>query len=327
MAKVRFGSVAAMLTAAMQICEGFEQLHRKGYSYQDLNDGNFFINPITGQVLICDNDNVSAAGSDSGILGKARYMAPEVVMGRKNPDKWTDLFSLAVTLFLLFYNNHPLEGITTTRIPCMTEEAEKKLYGETPVFIWDKTDNSNRPVRGIHNNVIKRWGIFPEILREAFFKSFSKPIMTVDAERQERMMETQWKKVFLAMRNTLAACPHCKDETFIDINTAQTQCMECGKTIPKPNLLKMGTETIVLMNGVKIYASNTKADGNYREITGDVVPDSSKPGMFFIRNLSKDTWYGVTRAGATKNVEPNQAIPVLAGIKIAFQGGKQSEII
>jgi serine/threonine protein kinase len=90
LAKVRFGSVAAMLSAAIQICEGFEKLHRIGYSYQDLNDGNFFINPQTGKVLICDNDNVSEAGYNSGIIGKARYMAPEVVMGNRQPDKWTD---------------------------------------------------------------------------------------------------------------------------------------------------------------------------------------------------------------------------------------------
>lgn len=37
-------------------------LHRHGYSYQDLNDGNFFINPESGDVLICDNDNVMPQG-------------------------------------------------------------------------------------------------------------------------------------------------------------------------------------------------------------------------------------------------------------------------
>ncbi|MDR2086980.1 MAG: serine/threonine-protein kinase, partial [Dysgonamonadaceae bacterium] len=53
LAKVRFGSLSAMLAAAMEICEGFEKLHLKGYTYQDLNDGNFFIHPETGHVLIC----------------------------------------------------------------------------------------------------------------------------------------------------------------------------------------------------------------------------------------------------------------------------------
>jgi len=74
-----FASITAMCNACLQIIEGFRELHRKGYSYQDLNDGNFFINPQNGDVLICDNDNVSEAGQNSGIAGKARYMAPEIV--------------------------------------------------------------------------------------------------------------------------------------------------------------------------------------------------------------------------------------------------------
>ena len=72
LAKVTFKSFTAMLAAAMKICNGFMMLHRFGYSYQDLNDGNFFIDPYTGDVLICDNDNVMPEGERSGILGKAR---------------------------------------------------------------------------------------------------------------------------------------------------------------------------------------------------------------------------------------------------------------
>ena len=56
LAKVTFKSFTAMLAAAMKICNGFMMLHRFGYSYQDLNDGNFFIDPYTGDVLICDNN-------------------------------------------------------------------------------------------------------------------------------------------------------------------------------------------------------------------------------------------------------------------------------
>lgn len=45
LAKVSFKSFSAMLSAAMKICNGFMMLHRFGYSYQDLNDGNFFYRP------------------------------------------------------------------------------------------------------------------------------------------------------------------------------------------------------------------------------------------------------------------------------------------
>ena len=101
MAKAKFASFDAMLNAAMKICNGFMMLHRFGYSYQDLNDGNFFIDPQTGDVLICDNDNVMPQGEKSGIMGKARYMAPEVVAGGI-PDKYSDRYSLSVILFMLF---------------------------------------------------------------------------------------------------------------------------------------------------------------------------------------------------------------------------------
>src|SRR5690606_31236644 len=50
MARVRFTSLSALVNAALQISNAFRELHRKGYSYQDLNDGNFFINPRTGEV-------------------------------------------------------------------------------------------------------------------------------------------------------------------------------------------------------------------------------------------------------------------------------------
>ncbi|GHU56265.1 hypothetical protein FACS189442_4700 [Spirochaetia bacterium] len=43
--KEGFASITAMVNAALRITEGFRELHLKGYSYQDLNDGNFFINP------------------------------------------------------------------------------------------------------------------------------------------------------------------------------------------------------------------------------------------------------------------------------------------
>ena len=128
LARAQFKSFDAMVNAAMKICEGFKALHLAGLSYQDLNDGNFFIHPETGDVLICDNDNVFPEGDNSGILGKARYMAPEVVTGQTLPNKQTDRFSLSVVLFMLFYGNHPFEGARVLACPCMTEKYEKQFY-------------------------------------------------------------------------------------------------------------------------------------------------------------------------------------------------------
>ncbi len=108
--KVRFSSFRALLTAAIQTCEAFRRLHSKGLSYQDLNDGGFFINPTTGEVRICDCDNVFPHGESSGIMGKARYIAPEVVMGKNMPDSYSDRFSMTLMLFMYFCIDHPFEG-------------------------------------------------------------------------------------------------------------------------------------------------------------------------------------------------------------------------
>lgn len=227
LAKVTFKSFTAMLAAAMKICNGFMMLHRFGYSYQDLNDGNFFIDPYTGDVLICDNDNVMPEGERSGILGKARYMAPEIV-GGKMPNKYSDRFSLSVILFMLFYANHPFEGAKVVSCPCMTESFEKKFYGSEATFIFDPNDRSNRPVRGIHQNVIKRWGVFPAKLREVFTEQFSQEKLK---NPQTRLIESQWEKVIAGIRDELVVCPHCKEETFVEIEGAEHKCINCGRDI------------------------------------------------------------------------------------------------
>ena len=52
LAKTRFSSMSANINAAINICDAFQKLHIRGLSYQDMNDGNFFINPRNGDVLI-----------------------------------------------------------------------------------------------------------------------------------------------------------------------------------------------------------------------------------------------------------------------------------
>ena len=103
MNQVRFKNYEALLKATLNIVESFRILHSMGYSYQDVNEGGFFINPIDGDVLICDNDNVAPFGVNLGVKGFPRYMAPEVVTNQNRPNTHSDRFSLAVLLFRLFY--------------------------------------------------------------------------------------------------------------------------------------------------------------------------------------------------------------------------------
>lgn len=317
LAKKNFKSFDAMLAAAMKICEGFMMLHRFGFSYQDLNDGNFFINPDNGDVLICDNDNVMPQGEKSGIMGKARYMAPEVVAGGI-PDKYSDRFSLAVILFMLFFANHPFEGAKVVACPCMTEAFEKKFYGSDALFIYDPTDKTNLPVRGVHQNVIKRWPVFPAMLKDAFIQQFSQEKLK---NPTTRMIEQEWQKLIAKVRDSLVICPSCKEETFIDITSNQSKCMNCGCIINTGKYIKIGTRSLILTPNTKLYIDNDNiADAI-------VVTNPQDNAMLLIQNISNQKWTAETPSGKIKEVEPKGFMPVKAGIKISFSSTSKGEII
>ena len=163
----------SLATAGVHLADSFLQLHARGLCYRDISQGNVFFDPQTGDVLICDNDNVGLASLPGGVIGTPRFMAPEVVRGEKLPSAQTDLFSLAVLLFLMLINHHPLDGEKEAQIHCFDLKAMTRLYGDEPVFIFDPDDDSNRPVPGYHANAQAYWPIYPKFLQERFIQSFT----------------------------------------------------------------------------------------------------------------------------------------------------------
>lgn len=317
LARAQFKSFEAMVNAAMKICEGFKALHLSGLSYQDLNDGNFFIHPETGDVLICDNDNVAPEGVGSGILGKARYMAPEVVTGKVMPNKYTDRYSLSVVLFLLFYGNHPLEGARVLACPCMTEKYEKLFYGSEPTFIYDPVVTNNRPVRGVHNNVLRRWNAFPAVLRETFIKEFGAECLQ---DPNKRKLERQWQHVIQQLRDGLVVCPTCKEETFVD-DDANPTCMCCGRPFVLAGCLKINDRKVLLTPNTKVYVDmDNKPDIQVIHVPGDRYPVQ-------LKNITSNSWVVETPSGKIKSVEPNSTMPVKAGLKVNLTAAIKGEII
>lgn len=308
LARKNFKSLEAMLAAAMKICNGFMMLHRFGFSYQDLNDGNFFIRPTDGDVLICDNDNVMPQGEKSGIMGKARYMAPEIVAGGI-PDKYSDRFSLSVILFMLFFANHPFEGAKVVACPCMTEAFEKRFYGSEALFIFNPNDKTNLPVRGVHQNVIRRWPVFPSLLKQTFIEQFSEEKLN---NPSSRLIEQEWEKIIAKVRDELVICPHCHEETFLDNLANNTKCINCGKDIDVSKVLKIGNRRIILTQGTKLYIDND----NIPDAIVETFPNDNK--LLVIKNLSEAEWHVDTPSGKVKVVKKNDFMPVLNGLKISF---------
>ena len=319
LAKVHFASLTAAVNAALNITNGFRQLHRNGFSYQDLNDGNFFIDPATGEVLICDNDNVAPYGESLGIAGKARYMAPEVVRNITRPNVMTDRFSLTVVLFRLLFLDHPLEGRRVVEAPCLTEELELKFYGKEPVFVYDPADSSNRPVRGVHANVARFWPMYPKFIRDKFVEALSQEALHGQAPRPT---DNDWQQCFTRLRDCIVTCS-CGEETFLSPGE-DSLCINCGRKIPRPPMLNChnGKYMLPLFPGVRLYRCHVdKLSDDYCEVIGEVVRNPKNPGVWGLRNLSDMVWNAETQDGEIRPVGRGQIAPVMQIKALHFPNG------
>ncbi len=311
LAKVRFSSFRAILTAAIETCEAFRQLHAHGLSYQDLNDGGFFINPITGDVKICDCDNVFPHGESSGIIGKARYIAPEVVTGKNLPDSYSDRFSMALIIFMYFCIEHPFEGQNVVKHPCLTEDIERKMFGESPCFMFDPENKSNRPVANVHGNAITIWDLLPYRLREIFMQEFGKDKLK---SPQRRITELEWKNIFMTVRDSLVCCPKCGDEVFLDQPCMNPKCM----AVPYPkgfirnySLLHCSDRDIPLVKNMIITLGDSGIDARVYENPKD-------KDMLLIQNLTPEIWKVRTLSGKIIEVKYRGFIPVMYGLSLTI---------
>lgn len=318
--KAGFSSITARCNAAINIIEGFRALHNDGYSYQDLNNGNFFIDPQNGDVLICDNDNVSERGVNFGIAGKQRYMAPEVVLGGV-PDKRSDRFSLAVILFRMLFIEHPLEGKYSTP-PCMTPELEKKFYGSDPVFVLDPEDDRNAANNQLNTNTLRFWKIYPEYIRDLFIQSFGKNSVQPP---YDRIIEKTWLDAFVRLRSETVPCPHCGKETFITEGYT-VSCMYCGDPLTCTSHIKFRRFEVPVYGGVKVYEGQIgdSTDG-YHSIIGEIVRNKKDPNKHALRNLSDQVWNVKLPDNSVRAVDPDGIVPLNKGFEITI--GRNTGIV
>lgn len=316
---VRFSSLYAMVTAVINIANAFRQLHRSGKSYQDLNDGGFFINVDTGAVLVCDCDNIAPDGSNFGIGGKPGYMAPEVVKGIEKPNVQTDKYSLAVVLFKLLFRGDPMEGEKVIKDICLTEASELKHYGQNAVFVYDPDNASNRPVRGIHDNVIKFWRLYPDYIKDAFTLSFTTGI----TEPNKRIIENEWQQLFIRLRSEIISCG-CGRTNFTSMfqqpDEKTFRCPKCGTNFGSLEFSNRPYR-MPLYVGCRFYNCEVFTDSDdFLGVAGEIVENALKPGVIGMKNCSERPWSVKMPDNAFYSIAPGKGFPVWQGLEIDFGG-------
>lgn len=320
----------ALAIAGMHISHSFLQLHSKGLCYRDISFGNVFFDPNTGDVLICDNDNVAIDGqARADVLGTPRFMAPEVVRGDALPSTETDLFSLAVFLFYALMVHHPLEGRKESSIKCFDLPAMTKLYGTEPVFIFDPANDSNRPVRGYHDNALDFWPIYPQFIRELFIRSFTTGIRD---PKNGRVRESEWRAAMAQLHDCIGYCQACGVENFFAATDAKSnvsadRCWSCKKELQSPARIVIGRHVVFLNSGTKLFShhvDNAKLY-DFSQPVAAVAQHPTDPSIWGLKNLSTDKWVSTNAEGAVRDVPPGRSVSFAFGTKINF-GKTEGEI-
>lgn len=248
-----------LVTAALQLVDSYFQLHAKGLCYCDISYRNICIRPTTGDILVMDNDNVTVNRYGlSGVAGTLPFMAPEVIRGETMPSRETDLYSLAVLLFGMFMRDHPMHGKKESAIRILDENAQDKLYGFEPVFMFDPRDDSNRPDPRWHAAALDLWPRYPQFFRDLFTTSFTDGVRDPD---HGRVRETVWRKKLIALRDAIVYGP-CGAENFYCEDYRRKhegrlrpcwQHGDRGETVPIPFRLEVNQQLVVLNYDAKVF--------------------------------------------------------------------------
>ena len=306
--------------------QAFYELHSNGLCYRDISFGNGFFDVNNGDVVICDNDNVTANNAEiKTVLGTPDFMAPEIVVRKARPSRETDYFSLSVLLFYLLHIQHPLTGKKILSIRSWDLPAREKLYGKEPVFIFDPNDTSNAaiddkkidPLGEAGRNAIPYWNdIYPTVLKNAFMQNFTTGIRNP----QERVLGSAWKDVLTEARDSIFSCENCGSDNFFDSKIGAKNCWSCKKICRPKFQFELGDHKIALAPGTKIYKfhiENRSADSQ-SPVVGEVVQHPHRPEVWGIKNLTKSTWAAQPDGKGMVEVPHGKSVPVFNGTKVTM---------
>lgn len=314
--KCYFKKWTTIINASINLCVAFQKLHAKGLAYFDLNDGNFFFNPETGELQIGDNDNVSSADNNvSRIKGKRGYVAPEIELG-KNPNRHSDYFSLAIILFRIMFLDHPFHGkmLNTPDCECITEKVIKLIYGTNPTFIFDATNKENAADEINSPNALERWNKeeIPEFIKKAFAKVFARDRVYESAECidvKSRLMECDWIQLLMRWRSALNICPVCGEQTLIEPGV-NYRCKKCKNSYPIFWMKLELNKYVPLVPGQQVFESQIGLSDHFKPVA-EIVTAGNDRSILGMRNLSQFEW--LVTIGPNQQqaiIRPGKAFPL-----------------
>lgn len=317
--EIKVSRFEPIIDACIRMAHGFNELHLSGLCYRDISFGNIFVDFKTGDILICDNDNVTFDSLEKAedIWGTHGFMAPEVVRGEVPPSSQTDLFSLAVVIFRMLHLQHPLQGKKEYDIEIADYEALVDLYGSNPIFIYDPVDETNRPVIGKKDIAEAYWPFYPDFIKNRFIEAFTTGLQ----DSNHRVRESIWIQDLSRLRALLMYCYYCGEQIFYDkanLNN-HSHCPKCKKTVAMlPPRMRINDRVMLLNHDTTLFVGQIK-DSNIMDYESPYLKveiHPRHPEIWGIKNLSEECWRYQNKEGEMREIYKDGVIPIKEGLEV-----------
>lgn len=325
--KCRFGNWLSMVNTALCLITAFSQLRKKRYNFVHMTEDDIYIQSKTGRILIANMEMARKAGSKNQKGGAgwkptsaSRMLPPSCVLNQRDVGRQTNDYMLAALLFEILYLNHPLEGYRAAACPVMDERAKKEVYGSQPYFAYDNDNESNRPVPGIHNNLINFWRLYPDYVGDSFTDAFCQDVLS--GKRTSVPLE-RWYHIFVRMRSLIVSCPSCGAENIWQSGDQKCRVKKCGALLKPPMYYYIDDECYPLFMGGSIYRCQLDPDAGltredfFSEEAGKFIRIRNKGA---IQNTSEKEWTVMDSDGAERPLGFQETVNLTDGLTIVAEG-------
>jgi serine/threonine protein kinase len=241
LAKRERGDFRSSLQICLLLSHALARLHMMGLAHSDLSGNNILIDPIPSTddsgwpgCLVIDLDTLVVPGFfPPAVIGTKGYIAPEVLSTSREKDKKkrrfpsiaTDKHALAVLIYELLLNRHPLDG-PKMRSDESEEEDEFLAFGQDALFIEHPTDTSNRPKK-LSTPYSRLGRPLASCIEKAFIHGLHDP--------EARPLASEWESAFWKTFDLLHPCLNttCLWRWFVCEEGPKSSCPWCGSCAPE----------------------------------------------------------------------------------------------
>lgn len=252
------GDLRDRLRVCVVLARLVRRLNQAGLAHADLSSKNVLVDMCRGEAILLDLDALVVPGLlPPSVLGTMGYVAPDQLLTwhlplghpqRRLPDIHSDEHALAVLIYELLLQRHPLRGrkVHSTE---SAEEDEHLSMGEFALFVEHPTDRSNsRP------DLSFPYTHLGQPIAKLFERAFVNGLHHADA----RPSALEWERTLVESLDLLYPCLNsdCSQRWILHSKggvNSTVECPFCGMPLEEVRWLEIVSQSGKLLKQIPLY--------------------------------------------------------------------------